>query len=122
MAKLIGQGWASSRAERRMMITGGASAGLAAAFNAPLAGAMFALEEIYKYLSPTLLVVIVVSAMTGDFVSKLAFGLSPVFSFETHGEIPLRLYWLLILLGVLLGGMGALYNFTLLRTQRCSSA
>ncbi len=121
-AKGIGQEWASSRAERRMMIAGGASAGLAAAFNAPLAGAMFALEEIYKYLSPTLLVVIVVSAMTGDFVSKLAFGLSPVFSFQTNGVIPLSLYWLLILMGVALGGMGALYNWTLLKTQKLYAA
>ena len=117
-AKGIGQAWASSRAERRMMIAGGASAGLAAAFNAPLAGAMFAVEEIYKYLSPALLAVILVSAMAGDFVSKLAFGLSPVFSFHTTGEIPLRLYWVLLVLGVALGGAGALYNFTLLKTQK----
>ncbi len=121
-AKGIGQEWASSRAERRVLIAGGASAGLAAAFNAPLAGAMFALEEIYKYLSPTLLVVIVVSAMTGDFVSKLAFGLSPVFSFQTSGEIPLSLYWLLILMGVGLGVMGAAYNWTLIRTQKLYAA
>jgi len=118
VAKGIAQEWASSRAERRMMIAGGASAGLAAAFNAPLAGAMFAVEEIYKYLSPSLLVVVLVSAMTGDFVSKLAFGLTPVFSFKTTGEVPLRLYWVLLLLGVALGGMGALYNYTLIGTQK----
>lgn len=122
VAKGIGQEWASSRAERRMMIAGGASAGLAAAFNAPLAGAMFAVEEIYKYLSPSLLVVVLASAMTGDFVSKMAFGLSPVFSFKTTGEVPLNLYWVLLLLGVALGGAGAVYNYALIGTQKLYKA
>ncbi len=117
-AKGIASEWASSRAERRYLIAGGASAGLAAAFNAPLAGAMFALEELYKYLSPTILLVVVVSAMTGDFVSKLAFGQTPVFSFDTTGEIPLNLYWILLVLGAALGGMGALYNAALIKTQK----
>ncbi len=117
-ARGIADEWASSRAERRILIAGGASAGLAAAFNAPLAGAMFALEEIYRYISPTLLIVLIVSAMTGDFVSKLAFGLSPVFSFDTGTQIPLNLYWLLILMGALLGLAGAGYNFVLIKTQK----
>ena len=85
-AKGIAQVWASSRAERRMMIAGGASAGLAAAFNAPLAGAMFALEEIYRYLSPSLLVVILVSAMTGDFISKLVFRPDACVLVQYHGR------------------------------------
>lgn len=118
----IASEWASSRAERRILVAGGASAGLAAAFNAPLAGAMFALEEIYRYISPTLLIVLIVSAMTGDFVSKMAFGQSPVFSFDTAAQIPLSLYWLLILMGALLGLMGAGYNWTLLKTQKLYKA
>lgn len=118
----IASEWASSRSERRILVAGGASAGLAAAFNAPLAGAMFALEEIYRYISPTLLTVLIVSAMTGDFVSKMAFGQSPVFSFNTDAQIPLNLYWLLLLMGALLGLMGAGYNWVLIRTQKLYKA
>ena len=39
----------------------GASAGLSAAFNAPLAGVIFAVEEIFKYFSPVVLLSTMVS-------------------------------------------------------------
>ena len=44
MSRLFGR----TRMEERYLITAGASAGLAAAFNAPLAGVMFALEELHR--------------------------------------------------------------------------
>ena len=44
-----------SKAWNRLSITSGASAGLAVAFNAPLTGLIFALEEGHKKFSPTIL-------------------------------------------------------------------
>ena len=44
-----------TRMEERYLITAGASAGLAAAFNAPLAGVMFALEELHRNFSGVVL-------------------------------------------------------------------
>lgn len=44
LSRLMGR----TRMEERYLITSGASAGLAAAFNAPLAGTMFALEELHR--------------------------------------------------------------------------
>jgi H+/Cl- antiporter ClcA len=116
VAQGIGDKMASSRTEERILIAGGASAGLAAAFNAPLAGAMFAVEEIFKYISPLVLLVTMVSAVTADFVSKLVFGMAPVFSFPTTMAFPLNAYWLLLLMGIMLGGAGALYNLVLVKT------
>ncbi|HJE83624.1 chloride channel protein, partial [Megasphaera stantonii] len=43
------------RIEERYLLTAGASAGLAAAFNAPLAGVMFALEELHRNFSGVVL-------------------------------------------------------------------
>lgn len=114
MGKQIGKG----RHERRILMAGGASAGLAAAFNAPLAGVVFALEEIFKYFSPVILLSVMSAAVAADFVSKEVFGTSPIFDFEIIKAIPLNQYGLLILLGILLGGMGALYNFVLLKTKQ----
>ena len=42
--------------EKKYLITSGASAGLSAAFNAPISGVMFSLEETHKNFSPFVLV------------------------------------------------------------------
>lgn len=109
---------ARTRMERKILMASGASAGLAAAFNAPLAGVIFTLEEIFKYFSPTILLSAMTSAVTADFVSKQAFGMEPVFQFAAGSGLPLNDYWLLIPLGIIIGLAGSLYNFTLLATQR----
>jgi H+/Cl- antiporter ClcA len=113
LGKKLGKG----RFERRILMAGGASAGLAAAFNAPLAGVVFALEEIFKYFSPVILLSVMSAAVAADMVSKQVFGISPVFDFEIVKLIPLNQYWMLIILGILLGGFGALYNYILLKTK-----
>jgi len=114
----IGEKFSHSRTEKRTLIASGASAGLAAAFNAPLAGAIFSMEEIFKYFSPAILLSTIASAVAADFVSKIIFGLKPVFDFNITGSIPLSDYWLLIILGVILGCAGAAYNFVLIKTQK----
>ena len=118
VAQGIGNRYGQSRTEKKILMASGASAGLAAAFNAPLAGAMFALEEIFKYFSPIILLSVMAAAITADFVSKMIFGVSPVFHFNITGNIPLSAYWLLFLMGIVLGAGGALYNSVLLATQR----
>lgn len=91
------------------MLSSGAGAGLAAAFNAPLAGVMFVLEEIHKTFDKAVLCVAIVAAVVADFISKLFFGQDTVFSYQSE-TIPLRTYWLLILFGILAGLFGAFYN------------
>ena len=52
----VGQGLAAgfklSGTDRRLLIASGSAAGLAAAFNAPIAGTLFVLEEVYHNFSP----------------------------------------------------------------------
>ena len=59
LGALVGKGFARVtkriKVEERYLLTCGAAAGLAAAFNAPLAGTMFALEEIHKNFSTSVL-------------------------------------------------------------------
>jgi len=117
-AQGLGDRLAKTRTEKKILIASGASAGLAAAFNAPLAGVMFSLEEVFKYFSPTILLATVTAAITSDFVANIIFGLKPVFSFKLQDALALNYYWLLLLLGVLVGIFGALYNKILLTTMR----
>lgn len=99
------------RTEERYLITCGASAGLAVAFNAPLAGVMFALEEVHKNFSATVLVSCMAASLIGDFLCRNIFGLAPIFSLNVSNIIPLDKYGLVIILGIVCGVLGALYNF-----------
>lgn len=108
----------ATRMEKKVLIASGASAGLSAAFNAPLAGVVFALEEIFKYFSPLILLSTMAAAVAADFVAKNVFGMEHVFQFPEVGMIPLSSYWILLLLGAVLGAAGAFYNKVLLATQR----
>lgn len=107
-----------SNLEERYLITAGASAGLSAAFNAPMAGVMFALEELHRHFSPVLLISSIAASVTADFVSRNFFGLDPIFSFENIQLLPLKYYGYVILLGILIGFLGKTFNFTLLFVQK----
>lgn len=103
--------------EEKYLITSGASAGLAAAFNAPLAGVMFALEEVHKHFSPLILLSAMSASLTADFISSHFFGLKPIFSFHNVSALPLESYGYIIVLGIIVGIFGTIYNYTLLKTQ-----
>lgn len=101
--------------EESFLVSSGASAGLAAAFNAPLAGVMFALEEIHKRFSPLILLSAVPAAIAADIVSEKIFKIDPIFSFIDMKVLPLNNYIYLILLGGFLGIFGATFNISLLK-------
>lgn len=103
--------------EQRYLISAGASAGLAAAFNAPISGTLFTLEEMHKNFSPLLLVPSLLASVTADYISKNVFGLQPVFSFSVEHALPLGYYGWLIVLGIVCGMIGATFNFALLKGQ-----
>ena len=82
--------------EQRYLITCGAAAGLSAAFNAPLAGVMFALEEMHRSFSMSVIVSVMTASVTGDFLSQYVFGLAPAFHFDVVRTLPLDLYAVVI--------------------------
>lgn len=98
------------------MISCGAGAGMAAAFNAPLAGIMFVLEEIHHSFDKNILCMGIVSTVTADYVSKLFFGQSTIFNYDTV-IFPLRYYWVLILIGIAIGVAGVGYTKIMLFLQ-----
>ena len=105
------------RLEEHFLITCGASAGLSAAFNAPLAGVMFALEEVHKNFSAMVLLSCMTASLVADYIANSIFGMRPVFSFVVEDMIPLGGYVYIILLGALCGVLGVFYNKVLLASQ-----
>ncbi|MFZ7121074.1 MAG: ClC family H(+)/Cl(-) exchange transporter [Eubacteriaceae bacterium] len=115
----IGQGvsrvFKRYKIEEKYLITSGASAGLAAAFNAPLAGVMFSLEEVHRQFSPLILLSAMSASLTADFISKSFFGLKPILNFERVIPLPLNNYRYVIILGIIVGVFGVFYNKVLIK-------
>ncbi|WP_125981858.1 ClC family H(+)/Cl(-) exchange transporter [Loigolactobacillus iwatensis] len=101
--------------QRRVLIASGAASGLAAAFNAPIAGTLFVLEEVYHNFSPLVWMSSLAGAIGANFVTTNFFGLVPVLHITYAHSFPLSLYWHLILLGLILGGLGYFYQVVLLK-------
>ena len=116
MAQYVSQLTKRSKLEEKYLLSSGASAGLSAAFNAPLAGVLFSLEEVHKHFSPLVLISAMSASLTADFISKNFFGLKPVFNFNTINAIPLNHYWLIVILGIITGLCGVFYNKTIKTT------
>lgn len=104
-------------AETNILITAGAAAGLSSAFNAPLSGMMFALEEVHHNFSPAILLSAAAASISADFVSKYWFGLKPVLDFARLSQLSLPQYWWMIPLGLIAGLIGVAMNKLLLGFQ-----
>lgn len=121
MGASIGEGFSKGfrrvNIEENFLITSGASAGLAAAFNAPLSGVIFALEEVHKNFSPLVLLSAMAASLMSDFVSKNFLGLGPSLKFTTISQVPLKYYWMLVILGIIVGVSGVIFSKGILKTQ-----
>ncbi len=110
----VGQGISQSSRrtgfESRILMTAGAGAGLAAAFNAPLAGVIFGLEELQKTISPALLLAGITASVTAAAVTELVFGMKPVFDMGYLLPLPLDQFGILVLSGIFIGLLGRCFN------------
>ncbi len=113
ISTLLGRG----KTEERFLLTCGASAGLSAAFHAPLAGVMFSLEEVHKNFSVSVLLSVMASSLTADYLSSTVFGMKSVFQFDIIQNLPQGYYWMILVLGIILGILGAFYNWFTLKVQ-----
>lgn len=111
-------GWLNTSPTHRIqLIASGAGAGLAAAFNAPLAGVLFVLEELVKKMSGlavgTTVVACFVAAVTSRLVGvhSLDLEMSEIFSKATFQPIDIPF---LLILGVIAGVTAALFNKAIL--------
>lgn len=101
----------TGRTEQRVLIASGAAAGLSAAFNAPIAGLLFVVEEVYHHFSRMVWITALVASLVANFISLNIFGLKPVLAMpENVSFLGLHQYWIYLLLGLFLGILGYVYE------------
>jgi CIC family chloride channel protein len=93
----------------RLLVGCGAASGIAAAYNAPIAGAVFASLIVLGNFSMNLFAPLVFASVVATMVSRSFFGIRPWYSvppfeFTSVTQLP----WF-VLLGVLAGGLGAAF-------------
>jgi CIC family chloride channel protein len=116
LGSLLSRGMRSTAHERQVLIAAGAGAGLAAAFNAPLAGLIFVLEEIQKNFAPGVFTATFLASVTADTVSRVLFGQRAVFPTVAIAAPPLAAIPLFALLGAAAGLLGVAFHRGLLFT------
>lgn len=106
------------RGEERILVTCGAAAGMSAAFHAPLAGVLFAIEEIHREFSAALIIPVMGSTAVADFLVSRVLGVAPVLSLEFVSTLPHLDYGLVLALGLACGVLGELHNRGMFACQR----
>src|SRR5689334_3917941 len=84
VASTLGRAAALSRESLRRLLPVGAAAGIAAAFNAPIAAVTFTIEEVVGDLDQAVLAWIVVAAAVAAAVERGILGEHPVFTITQH--------------------------------------
>ncbi|NQY92505.1 MAG: chloride channel protein, partial [Deltaproteobacteria bacterium] len=113
----LGQALGLSRDRLRVLVAAGAAAGISAGFNAPIAGALFALEIVVGDFALATFSPVVIASVVGTVVHRSIEGNFPVFGgvdfvIKSSYEI-----WLYIPLGLLCGAVGTLFVRTVESTN-----
>ncbi|MCC6228456.1 MAG: H(+)/Cl(-) exchange transporter ClcA [Phycisphaerales bacterium] len=102
------------------LVSCGAGAGIAAAFNAPLAGFLFVIEELHRELSARTFAGALVAALSADIVARALGGELPSFSIGGYQSIPLTALPVAVIIGLAGGVLGVCFNRSLLAASRAS--
>jgi CIC family chloride channel protein len=100
----------------RVLMAAGAGAGLATAFNAPIAGAVFVLEELVQRFEQRIAIAALAASATAIAMARAILGNPPDFTVVPFESIPTTGHVLFFVLGALLGLVAVAYNRSLLAT------
>ncbi|UDQ79490.1 H(+)/Cl(-) exchange transporter ClcA [Erwinia rhapontici] len=104
---------------RHTLLATGAAAGLSAAFNAPLAGILFIIEEMRLQFRYSLISIkaVFVGVIMSSVVFRIFNGEHAVIEIGRLIDAPVNTLWLYLLLGMVFGVVGVLFNQLIFRIQ-----
>ncbi|MBK8247376.1 MAG: chloride channel protein [Gemmatimonadetes bacterium] len=114
LGSVLSRAFRFSRDRTRLLVAAGTAAGISAAFNAPLAGAFFALEEVLGGLQVAAFPTVVVASVVASVISTAVFGVHP--AFPVPNLHPSRSWFELLALPPLLGLACGLVTVVFVRT------
>lgn len=105
--------------ERHTLVASGAAAGLAAAFNAPLAGIMFVVEEMRPQFKYNLVSVkaVMIAAIMATITCRVLRGQDAMLTLPVYPAAPLASMLLFLLLGLIFGFIGVMFNRMVMMTM-----
>lgn len=107
MGATLGQGVSEiarrDKKDEKLFMTAGAAAGLAAAFNAPLSGIVFVLEELHQKFNKYLFLIAGAAAIAADYVAGMFFGNKPVIEIGRVIDVRFKQYVYVLLLAIIIG-------------------
>jgi CIC family chloride channel protein len=116
IAVLIGRVFRLPRSDCRALLAAGAGAGLATAFNAPLAGAAFVLEELVQSFDRRITISALTASATAIAVARALLGDRLDFRVPALPDVPAEARPLFFALGAVVGLVAIAYNRSLLGT------
>ncbi|SAL81803.1 voltage-gated ClC-type chloride channel ClcB [Caballeronia terrestris] len=109
IAHLFGTFCRRNAGDCRVLLAAGAGAGLATAFNAPIAGAVFVLEELVRRFETRTAVAALGASAGAIAIARLVHGDIPDFQFDTHEFVRFRALPAHLVLGIVVGVIGVAY-------------
>jgi CIC family chloride channel protein len=112
----LGQAFRRNWPDCRVLIAAGAGAGLSTAFNAPIAGAIFVLEELVRRFEPRIAIAALGASATAIAVARVLLGDAPDFHVDVLNYAGAEARVLYFVLGAVAGLFAMFYNRALLAT------
>jgi CIC family chloride channel protein len=116
LANLLGEAFRRNGDDCKVLLAAGAGAGLATAFNAPIGGAVFVLEELTRRFDTRVTIATLGASAGAIAVARVLLGDAPDFDVERLPYPGFGTLFIYLALGIIAGCLGVAYNHVILAT------